>query len=346
MKKTIGVLGGTGYVGAQLLSILSDHPKVEVRWITSEKYAGCRITDPLPHLGRRLELACSSISELNKLETVDLVFSCLPAGFSMNFVGKLAHNGARVIDLSPDFRISDPEYYQEIYGVKHRFPELIEKAVYGLTELNGEKIRNSDIIANPGCFATSVIPAVIPVISSNGTVEPEMVIDIKTALTGAGRAPRAEFHFPESNNNIRTDTLSGHNQKSEIEFLLFDLYGIRIDTILTTSHVPLNRGIFTVMYLKLQGTKIVVGEIEEMYRNFYPSDGFIRFTGSSATVSLNNVSGSNFMDIGLSIQNNYLIIVTVLDNLIKGASGQAVQNMNLVFGFDEKEGLEFAPNYS
>ncbi len=345
MKK-IGVLGGTGYVGSQLLSILFNHPGVKIAWVTSEKYSGKLLSDSFPHLNKLVSIRCNSVSAIKDLDPVDLVFSCLPAGFSMNFVDKFFRANSIVIDLSPDLRIKDPGKFKEVFGSRHRYPELLDKAVYGLTEVNRDYIKNAEIVSNPGCYATTALIPLFPLMEYREFFEQYFIIDIKSSLSGAGRAPRSGFHFPESNQNICADNLRDHDQKYEIEHILSDIHAYNFRSVFSTHRVPVNRGILSTLYLKLRKGMGAFPAVDEIMRGYYSESGFVRVLEQGVLPALHNVCGSNYMDIGFDIQEDHLVLVSVLDNLLKGAAGQAVQNMNIILGFDESEGLNNIANYS
>jgi len=345
MSIKVGILGTTGYTGVRLFSILLKHPEVRIRWITSEKYAGKEITEPLPCFKNISNIVCSSVRDLERLEKVDLVFSCLPDGISMKFVNKLYETGIKLIDLSPDLRFSDPEIYRQTFGIKHRYPELLVKSVYGLSEINRKKIRQSVLVSNPGCYSTSVLLPLIPLLRRKDLFDKKFVIDIKASVSGAGRAPRPQFHFPEININTTAENISGHTQKFEIQNIIRETSGEIYESIFTTHMMPLNRGILATVYLKLSDSGIKADEIFGILKNCFAREQFIRIIYPDRLPALNDVCGSNYLDIGFELQDNFLIIVSALDNLIKGASGQAVQNMNIMFGFPENSGLENVPYY-
>lgn len=345
MKK-VGVLGATGYVGSQLLSILFNHSGVDVSWVTSEKYSGDRLSDSLPHLKDLYGIRCTSVSDIKDLENVDLVFSCLPSGFSMNFVEKFFRSGSLVIDLSSDFRIKDPGMFKRIYGVKQRYPGIAAKAEYGLAEVYTKYIKNSRIVANPGCYATAVLIPLIPILECREICEKNFIVDMKSSISGAGRAPRPAFHFPEANQNVSVDNLKDHDQKYEIEVILSAIHKDNYNSVFSTYHLPVNRGILCSIYLKLKKDKSVYSRVSEILKGYYGQGGFIRVLGHGVLPALHNVCGSNYMDIGFEVQDDHLILVSALDNLVKGAAGQAVQNMNIMLGFDQSEGLKNIADYS
>ena len=344
MSINAGVLGGTGYTGTQLVSILLSHPEVELKWITSEKFKNKQFDESFPYLKSLINIECKSVSELDELNGVDVVFSCLPSLTSMLFVDRLIAKNTKVIDLSSDFRLKNVERFNNFFNSEHNFKELNESAVYGLSEINRKKMKNSCLVANPGCFATSVILPLIPLFEKNLFSDGTIIIDIKTPISGAGRAPWLEYHFPEANQNITFDSFDKHFQKLEISEYLRENYGFSDDLVFMIHRVPVNRGILSSIYLKLNSA-ISYEELADVVSGYYSSEKFIRVCNYNEPINLKNVLYSNFCDISFGIQDNFLIIESVVDNLIKGASGQAIQNMNIMFGLDEKTGLEFIPLY-
>jgi len=338
MRIKIGVLGATGYTGAELLRLLVNHPGVEVSWLTSEKFAGKDISEVFPHLRGFLEIECSSVQKLKELDKVDLAFSCLPHGTSMHFVKRLLDTGARVIDLSADFRFPDMGVYEYWFKSTHKYKNCLKEAVYGLPEIYKERIMGARLIANPGCYATSVILGLAP-LAAEGLLKGDSVIaDIKSGLSGGGRAPSLEHHFPEANESVNIDSVSGHNQKPEIEQELSNLADTSIKVTFIPHTVPLNRGILATIYCRLK-KKVSLDKAYGIYEKFYRGKRFIRLLEKGNYPSTKNVRYSNMCDIGASFQDDVFVSVVALDNLGKGASGQAIQNMNIMFDFPETEGL-------
>ena len=340
----VGILGSTGYTGLQLLKILAKHPEIEVIWITSEKFSNLKIADVFPHLRNLIDLDCMSISELDKFQKVDLVFSCLPNTTSMVFVQKLIKKGAKIIDLSSDFRINDLQIYESIFSVKHKFPDLIHEFEYGLPEVNKKQLIDAKLIANPGCFATSVLLAIIPFLMNFKLRSREIIVDIKSPISAAGRAPKLKHHFSETNQSVLINSSSGYSQKFEIKEKVKQICNRDINLIYSTHNIPLNRGIISTIYCKIT-KNISIESVNECYIKYYEDKPFLRVLENIDDMSLKSVTGSNFCDISLFLQDNHLIIISMLDNLIKGASGQAVQNMNLNFDLPETLGLTDIPGF-
>lgn len=315
----IGILGATGYTGSELLRLLVSHKGVDISWLTSEKFAGINISDVFPHLGGFIDIKCTSVRSLGELEKVDLVFSCLPHGTSKHFVKKMLATGARVIDFSSDYRFS-------------------KDAVYGLAEINRNEIMDAKLIANPGCYATSVILGLAPLASEGMLVADSVLADIKSGLSGGGRAPNLEHHFSESNEGISIGQVSEHDQKPEIEQKLSQLSGSNVKATFVPHTVPLDRGILATIYVRLK-KKVSVNKAHKIYEKFYDQKKFVRVLEIDEYPSTKNVRYSNMCDIGFGFQDDVFVVVVALDNLGKGASGQAVHNMNLMLDFPETKGL-------
>ena len=341
MKLKTGILGVTGYVGQQLLSVLSGHPEVDIRLLTSEKFSGMTADEAFPHLAGRVCLPLVSVSETDAAGPLDLVFSCLPGGTSAAFAEKFLERGARVIDLGPDLRDAALGGFAEAGEAGSGRSGLLSRAVYGLCELNGERIRGAELVANPGCYATCVLLAVTPFLKA---ADPDggIVVDLKSSVSTSGRAARLESHFSEAAAEVFVEDAGGHGQKNEILRALDVFGGGRPGKlVLVNTRVPVKRGIMAVSYVSLR-SKIGLEEAVSACRGFYEKDGFVRVL-ESGVPRLSDVAGSNFVDVGFGLQEDRLVAVSVLDNLMKGAAGQAVQNMNMIFGFPENEGLGRIP---
>lgn len=339
MKLKIGILGATGYTGAELIRLLANHPGVEISWLTSEKFAGRKIYDVFPQFRTLSDVECAKISQLGNLGRVDLAFSCLPHGTSMHFVKKLIETGARVIDFSADFRINDAATYQNWYKAKHPYRDFLEEAVYGLPEINREKIRHAKLVANPGCYSTSAILGLAPMLSQ-GLIRDSVIIDSIAGISGAGRAPTLEHHFSESNESASAYGVEGHSQKPEMEQEFSGLAGASISVSFVPHTIPMSRGILTTIYARLSEKKSYE-DVIEIYRQHYNDESFVRIYEKGKFPAVKNIRFSNFCDIGIGFQGDVFISVAAVDNLTKGASGQAIQNMNIMFDFPEDEGLKY-----
>ncbi|MEW6146045.1 MAG: N-acetyl-gamma-glutamyl-phosphate reductase [Thermodesulfobacteriota bacterium] len=344
MSIKAGVLGATGYTGAELLRLLSVHPGVSLEWLTSEKFAGKKIYEVFPHLRGFSDLECRSVAGLKDLGKVDVAFSCLPHGSSMHFTARLLDTGVRVIDFSADFRFREPSVYEKLYGGVHKFKDLLEGAVYGIPELFRDKITNANLVANPGCFAAGVILGLYPLLSENLVDTGSIVADAKAGASGGGRAPSLPHHFPESNENVRVNLSASETQGPEMEDILSLLSRRKVGISFMSHTLSINRGILTTIYSRLRDDA-TPGYISDIYERYYGGEPFIRIYAGETLPEVKDVRSSNVCAIGFRVKGDRLITVTALDNLVKGASGQAVQNMNLMFGFEETESLRAAGIY-
>lgn len=334
MMISAGILGATGYTGAELLRLLVVHNNVDIRWITSEKFADEDIASVFPNLRNFIDIQTYSLRKSDKLDKVDVVFSCLPNTSSMHIVKRFLDKGSRVVDLSPDFRYENIDVYKKVYGVKHPYPDLCRKSVYGIPELFRNRIEKAILVANPGCFSTSVLLGIAPLIKFNN-IKTDFSAECKTGVSGGGRAPSLINQFSEANDTISIGSISGHVQKYEIEDKLQHLSGKKHRIIFTTVNANINRGILTTIISRLK-KRLSVDEILNMYINFYTGKPFVRIYDNDILISTKNVRYTNYCDISIGMQEQHVICSVVLDNLGKGASAQAVQNMNIMFGLDEK----------
>lgn len=339
MKLKTAILGVTGYAGQQLLSLLARHPNADLRLLTSEKFSGKRVDEAFPHLLGYADLSLSSVSKISYSEPLDVVFSCLPGGTSSVFIRKFLEKGARVIDLSSDLRFSDPEDYSRVHGTAPRFPELLSRAVYGLSELNREKIRDASLVANAGCYSTCVSLGIAPFLKEHGAGD-DIIVDIKSSFSTSGRAPKPESHYAEVKEDVSARDAGGEDQKHEILKVLSNFCGVSKKLLFFNTRVPVKRGIMAASYLKLRSA-ISPDEVRELYAKFYEEDVFVRVCDGPPGIA--SVSGSNYVSLGFCEREGHLVVVSVLDNLMKGAAGQAVQNMNIVFGFPEETALGQVP---
>jgi N-acetyl-gamma-glutamyl-phosphate reductase len=338
MSIKAGILGATGYTGAELLRLLSGHTGVSLEWLTSEKFADKKIDEVFPHLRGFSDIECRSISGLKDLGKVDVAFSCLPHGSSMHFTARLLDAGVRVIDFSADFRFRNPAVYERLFGSAHKYKALIDEAVYGIPEIFRDEIRNSRLVANPGCFATGVILGLYPLISEGLMDVSSIVADAKAGASGGGRSPSLQHHFPESNENVRVNVSASDSQGPEMEEVLsrFSPGGVGIGFMSHT--LSINRGILTTIYSRLKET-IAPEFISAAYEKHFGAEPFVRLYAPDKYPEIKDVRYTNVCGIGFRVKQDRLIAVSALDNLVKGASGQAVQNMNIMFGFEETQSL-------
>lgn len=334
----ISIIGATGYTGAELVKILLKHPQVEIETITSQSFANKKISEVYPWLVT--DLVCQKLNIKKIASSSSLIFTALPHHTSMGIVGKLYSEGKRIVDLSADFRFSDPSIYEKWYGVPHQKKELLKEAVYGLPELYREKIKKAHLVANPGCYPTSSILALAPLVSNSLVKENSIIIDAKSGVTGAGRAPNLATHFPEVNENICAYRVEGHRHIPEIEQQLSKLAQEEITVTFVPHLVPLNRGILSTCYANLK-QKTSTKELVKLYKNFYKKELFVEILEEGRFPETKDVTNSNRCRMGIAVneKNSRVIIISAVDNLSKGAATQAVQNMNIMCGFEEAMGL-------
>jgi N-acetyl-gamma-glutamyl-phosphate reductase len=342
-KLRIAIVGSSGYTGGELYRILLQHPRTVVTAVTSEKSAGKPIASIFPHLRGLTDLLCEPLDPESVAKKADVVFLALPHVTAQDAAYRFHHLGKKVIDLSADYRISDPSVYEKWYEHRHQYPELLKSAVYGLPELHREQIRRADLIANPGCYPTSAILGLAPLMSKGLIDKKSIVIDSKSGVSGAGRGPALPYHFPEANEGLMAYKIGSHRHTPEIEQELSLLGGGPITVSFTPHLIPMNRGILTTIYAGLLQDRNSA-DILGLYERFYKGHPFVRLHPLGEVPNVRNVRGSNFCDIGLYAdpRTGRAVVVSAIDNLVKGASGQAVQNMNLIVGFEETEGLKFA----
>lgn len=340
----VGVVGATGYTGVELLRLLATHPGVVVETITSERYSGREITSVFPSLHGLVSLRCTSLNAREVAAACDLAFVALPHTESAKVVSALVEEGKRVVDLSADFRLKDATVYKQWYSVQHPAPELLSRSVYGLPELHREEIKTADVVANPGCYPTGAILALAPAIR-DGLVDTEnIVIDSKSGVSGAGRQVELPYHFAECNESVKAYSVANHRHTPEIEQEVSRLAGKQLKVVFTPHLIPMTRGILSTIYLFLnaEGT---TEEVINVYSEFYRGEPFVRMREAGSLPSTAETRASNFCDIGLKVdeRTGRLIVLSSIDNLGKGASWQAVQNMNILCGFNETEGLHTPP---
>lgn len=352
-----GIVGATGYAGQQLLWILKGHKDVDIEFISSNSFSGNNIGDIYTNYRKYFDKKLISMEEVKEnIKKIDVLFLALPHGMSEKLAKMALEEGKAVIDLGADFRLDDSELYEKWYNVRHEFPEINKKAVYGLPELYREKIAGSRIVASPGCYPTSAILGTAPLLKNNIIDTGKIVIDSKSGVSGAGRNAKTDLIYTEVNENFKAYNILKHRHtpeiKQEMEKLAFNRregngeYDINL--IFAPHLLPINRGILSTIYLDVrEGLKDEVTEekLYRLYEDFYKGDYFVRV--SRDIPEIKNVKNSNICEIGIRYDSKYgnIVIVSAIDNLIKGAGGQAVQSMNLMFGLPENEGLEFLSMY-
>ena len=342
-KLNVAIVGSSGYTGGELMRILLGHPNVTVSAITSERSAGQPITALFPHLASLTRLVCEPLDPAVIAKKADFVFLALPHVTAQDAANKFHGLGLKVVDLSADYRIADQAVYERWYEHAHQYPELLKQAVYGLPELRRAQIKKASLVANPGCYPTSAILGLAPLITMGLADLTSIIIDSKSGVTGAGRSPSLAHHYPEVNEGLMAYKIGTHRHTPEIEQELSALAGHRVTISFTPHLIPMNRGILTTIYADLKAdadTTLLQGRYQEFFKN----EPFVRVLPAGQSPNVRNVRGSNFCDIGVVAdpRTGRAVIVSAIDNLVKGASGQAVQNMNLMMGFDETAGLDRA----
>lgn len=340
----VGIIGASGYTGAELARILSNHPETTISVATSRQYSGKRLSEIFPHLRGKADIICQDLQGSELYTKADLFFTAVPHKTAMNLVPDLLKAGKKVIDLSADFRIRDVTVYEDWYQ-PHSSAELLSEAVYGLPELYRSRIAGADLVANPGCYPTSIILALAPLLR-NGAVQPQSIIaDSKSGTSGAGRAAQTGTLFCEVHDGFRPYKVGrAHRHTPEIEQELSILASEKVHVSFTPHLLPVSRGILSTIYATLM-PGFDHTRITSLYYDQYSSEHFIRLLPENTFPATQYVRGSNFCDISFKIDTttNRIIIMSVIDNVVKGASGQAVQNMNLMCGFDERAGLHTVP---
>ncbi|MEA2087419.1 MAG: N-acetyl-gamma-glutamyl-phosphate reductase [Candidatus Caldatribacteriota bacterium] len=352
-KLKVSIIGATGYTGKELVKILMNHPKVELVYLTSSTYTGKNIDEVFPEFLNKLDKKLINLNLDVVSQDSDLVFTALPHTVSMDVVPELLKKRVKVIDLSADYRIKDPVVYKEWYEKEHNkiSKNLLSKAVYGLPEIYLDKIKDAPLVANPGCYPTSIILGIAPLLKFK-LVDPQgIIIDSKSGATGAGRKLSLGLHFAECNENFKAYKIVKHNHIPEIEQELSSIYlggddnkqtqqGTEIKVCFTPHLLPINRGIFSTCYLTLKESK-EEGEVLEAYQKFYQKAPFVRIFKPPNLPEIKFVTGTNYCDIGFTIDERVgkIKVISAIDNLLKGAAGQAVQNMNIMSGFPETCGL-------
>lgn len=336
----IGIYGASGYTGQELLRHLLAHPDADVVAVTSRRYEGVPVADVYPAFMALTDLAFMDASPREVADLADVVFLALPHGVSMTVAPAFLKAGKKVVDLSADFRLRDVLCYEQWYG-SHAAQDLLSEAVYGIPELYREKIRKARIVANPGCYPTSVILGLAPLLKGNWIDTSSLIVDSKSGVSGAGREPQIGSLFCEANESFKAYKVGGqHRHTPEMEQELGLLAGHEVKISFTPHLLPLNRGILSTIYASLQ-KEVTPAELTALYQLFYRDEPFVRVCKSGVFPNLISVRGSNCCDIGVTVdqRTNRIIILSAIDNLIKGAAGQAIQNMNLMCGFSENTGL-------
>lgn len=340
----IAVIGATGYGGSELMRLLYNHPNVSIHSIHSSSQPGSLIDESYPHTQDALQLELQAIDIDRMAKEVDLVFTSTPNGVSTKLVPQLLDAGLKVIDLSGDFRLKDRDLYEKWYELDAGDEALMGEAVYGLSEWVETDLSTVDLVANPGCFSTVTLLGLAPLVKKNLIDEKSIIVDAKTGVSGAGRGLSQANHFSETNENFKIYRVNEHQHIPEIEQTL-KYWNEKVGPITFSPHLaPMTRGIMATMYMNVK-EEITIESLFDIYRNSYIDDYFIRVRDIGSFPSTKEVYGSNFCDISLALdeRTNRITVVSVIDNLVKGASGQAIQNMNKMLGLNEKSGLDYVP---
>ena len=336
----IGIIGGTGYTGVELIRLLSRHPMAELVVITSRSEAGKRVSDIFPSLRGVCDLAFT-IPDPDSIKSCDVVFSATPNGIAMTMARELLEAGVRLIDLAADFRIKDIDVWEQWYGMKHACPELVPDAVYGLPEINRDEIRKAKLVANPGCYPTAVTLGFMPLIKSGAVDVTDLIADAKSGISGAGRGANVGTLLAEAGDSFKAYGVGGHRHHPEISQNLARLCGTEVGLTFTPHLVPMIRGIHATLYAALRDAKNT--DAQALFESSYKDEAFVDVLGPGSHPETRSVRGSNICRVAVHQSGNRIIVLSVIDNLVKGAAGQAIQNMNLMCGHDEITGLDVVP---
>lgn len=330
------ILGATGYTARELLNLLLRHPEVEVTALTTRQDSQPHVAEVHPSLNGRLDLRLENLSPAQVAERADCVFGCLPHAASAAVVSELLDAGCKVVDFSADYRLDDPQVYSEWYKVEHPDPERMPKTVYGLPELYRDSIHGSDLVANPGCYPTAAILALAPLLKG-GAISPRgIVIDAKSGVSGAGRSAKPNLHFPEANENLTPYGVGQHRHTPEIDLILSKWANVETNVLFTPHLIPMDRGELITAYADLK-SESSTDQLLDMLRSYYVDEPFVRvIDGLPGT---KQVANTNFCDVTARRVGDKAVVIGAIDNLIKGASGAAVQNFNLMYGFEETTAL-------
>ena len=338
----VSIMGGSGYTGSELLRLLINHPYISIDQITSRQDEGKFVADVFPFLEGKIDQIFTHPEKVT-FDHSDLVFFATPNGVAMRYAKNLLDQGKKIIDLAADFRIKDISLWEHWYQMKHECPELAQKAVYGLTEINRDQIKEAQLIANPGCYPTAIQLALVPLLKKDVINESSIIIDAKSGISGAGKRQDTNLLMSEAYDNFNAYSVGGHRHEPEIEENLKLTTGNnKIDTVFVPHLLPMVRGIYATVYADLKmDTNVEL--INKMYTDFYQSSYFVNFLGHDQVPQTKSVRGSNQCKISFFKRKNKLIILSTIDNLVKGAAGQAIQNMNVMFGIEENIGLDIIP---
>lgn len=347
----VGIIGATGYAGNELVRLLMGHKDVGIMWYGSRSYIDKKYAEVYQNMFEIVEDTCLDDNMEELASKVDVIFTATPQGFLAGVLTEEILSKVKIIDLSADFRIKDVKTYEKWYKIEHKSPQFIEEAVYGLCEINRDKVKGARLIANPGCYTTCSILTAYPLVKE-GLIDPDtLIIDAKSGTSGAGRGAKLPNLFCEVNENMKAYGVTNHRHTPEIEEQLGYAAGKEIVVNFTPHLVPMNRGILATEYAtlnkKADGTLPTYEEVKAVYDKYYKNEKFVRVLEKDICPETKWVEGSNYVDVNFKIdeRTGRIVMMGALDNLVKGAAGQAVQNMNLLFGFDEAEGLNLVPMF-
>lgn len=336
----VGIIGATGYVGAELLRLLLNHPKVKVEAISSVSYEGEEISSIYKNFYGVTNLICENQDEV--IKKCDVIYAALPHGLSEEIAELVFKENKVLIDLGADFRLENEEDYKTWYGKEYKFKDLHKESIYALPEFNRDKIKDYKIIANPGCYPTSIELGLMPLLKNSLIKTNNIICDSKSGATGAGRGLTLKSHYPELNENFSPYGIGSHRHTPEIEECLSKIADEKVQVTFTPHLLPINRGIVSTIYCRPKSKNVNLEELHKLYSEFYKNETFINVLPLGETASIKEVKHTNFCNISLHLNHRKdgIIIVSTIDNMIKGAAGQAIQNMNIIFGFEETEGLK------
>ena len=346
-----GIIGATGYAGAELVRILMNHKEVEIKWYGSRSYVEQPYADIYRNMFEIVDAKCMDDNMEELAEQVDVIFTATPQGFLAGVLNESILSKTKIVDLSADFRIKDVATYEEWYKIEHKSPQFIEEAVYGLCEVNRDLVKKARLVANPGCYTTCSILTAYPLVKEGLIDADTLIIDAKSGTSGAGRGAKTQNLFCEVNENMKAYGVATHRHTPEIEEQLGYAAGKQIRINFTPHLVPMNRGILATEYATLKkkadGSLPTYDEVKAVYDKYYAKEKFVRVLPKGVCPETRWVEGSNYVDVNFVIdeRTGRIVMMGALDNLVKGAAGQAVQNMNLLFGFEETEGLEMVPMF-
>jgi N-acetyl-gamma-glutamyl-phosphate reductase len=338
----VGIIGATGYTGEELIEILLKHPKTKITYLAAKVERAQGICEIFPKFKNQIDLVCDNPDYKLAGETCELVFLALPHTVSMQVVNKLSSFDLRIIDLSADYRLKDTGVYEKFYKTKHQDETRIKSAIYGLPELYREKIKKAKLIANPGCYPTAAILGIAPALAS-GVIDPANIfIDAKSGMSGAGRKPSSESSPPEIEENFKAYKVNTHQHMPEIEAELSKVSGKKLSVNFVPHLLPMKRGILETIYLKkAENSNPKIQNLISLYKKFYKGEPFVRILDEGKFPEIKDVVNTNFCDIGIGFneKRGTIVIISAIDNLLKGAAGQAVENMNIMYGFSEDMAL-------